>query len=173
MPNLIIEDNGFTQRLEEITERTREIPTSVFDDIGTILMMSQLKNFAVGGRPDQWPPSKRVLASGGQTLVKSGALRDSGRISDVGNDHVDVEWGRGLPYAAIHQFGGTINHPGSDKLQVFQIDGHTIFTHKTRAHKIDIPARPYLLFQEEDVRRIGEMLTSFIIEGVEMPVGAV
>lgn len=168
MLNLIIEDNGLTTRLEGFEERTASIPPEKWDDIGMLLVKSQLQNFIEGGRPEAWPPSQRVLKFGGQTLVKTGALRDSARISDIGSDHVAVEM-----KDTIHQEGGTIHHPGSNKLQVFEFDGKLIFTHKTKAHDINIPQRTYILFQDEDVMGIEEILMGHIFEGEEHFSGAV
>ena len=56
-----------------------------------------------------------------------------------------------VPYAKIHNEGGTIHHPGSDKLQAFlaegedmPIGGDIIFRRGTKAHDIVIPKRKYL-----------------------------
>lgn len=56
-----------------------------------------------------------------------------------------------VPYAAIHEFGGTINHPGGTAY--FVRDGRAVFVskakddgsyRKTKPHAIPMPARPYL-----------------------------
>lgn len=63
------------------------------------------------------------------------------------------EWGIDLdivPYARIHEFGGTINHPGGTPF--FIKDGQLRFVRKangarfakTKPHPIVIPARPYI-----------------------------
>jgi phage gpG-like protein len=49
-----------------------------------------------------------------------------------------------VPYGAIHEYGGVIHHPGSEKFQVFEADGTMVFTHGTRPHDIPIPERSYL-----------------------------
>jgi len=59
-------------------------------------------------------------------------------------DVTTLFYGSRVPYAVIHEYGGVINHPGSDKFQVFNIGNRTIFTHFTKAHNITIPKRPYL-----------------------------
>ncbi len=85
----------------------------------------------------------------GQVLhVKSGDLRDSIFQENVQNDASGVTYkvasGGNLRYAAIHEFGGTIKHPGSDKLQVFDVGGRTVFTHHTAPHDIPMPQRSYM-----------------------------
>lgn len=55
-----------------------------------------------------------------------------------------------IPYAAIHEFGGTIKHPGGTPYRI--INGRPLFVRKsegaglrkTKPHDIKIPARPYL-----------------------------
>src|SRR5690242_6877903 len=147
------------QRLEGLERNAESIPDSVFMSIGELLIKSNVANFDEGGRPVPWPPNKK----GTPTLVGSGKLRDSGVISGVGSEFVEVAWGAGLPYAAIHQFGGTINHPGSSKLQVFQAGGKTVFAHGTRPHQIQIPARRYLRIQDEDAVAILRLLGDYLV----------
>ena len=59
-----------------------------------------------------------------------------------------------VPYARIHEYGGIIHHPGSDKLQAWRgapdasrfgerISG-MVFTRRTRPHDIPMPERSYL-----------------------------
>jgi len=48
------------------------------------------------------------------------------------------------PYARIHEYGGTIKHPGSNKFQAWQGPTGWVYTHRTRPHDIPIPERSYL-----------------------------
>lgn len=92
----------------------------------------------------------------GQVLnQRSGALKRSGYTEfQSTEDEIAgvIGFGSGLstsqntvPYAAIHEFGGTINVPAVDgKLMVFQKAGQTIFTTKHVAFTVHMPARPYL-----------------------------
>jgi phage gpG-like protein len=68
-------------------------------------------------------------------------------------DTYEVDYGIDLdvvPYARIHELGGTIKHPGGTPYKV--IGGRTVFVSKregadlprTAPHDIKIPARPYL-----------------------------
>jgi phage gpG-like protein len=69
------------------------------------------------------------------TLIKSGVLRQSIRITQIGGTTVTV--GSDRIYAAIHQVGGTIL-PKSGKSLVFKSGGVTFF-----AKKVTIPPRPF------------------------------
>lgn len=92
----------------------------------------------------------------GQVLnQRSGALKRSGYTAfEESYDEIAgvVGFGSGsstaantVPYAAIHEFGGTINVPEVDgKLMVFQKAGATIFTTRHVAFTVQMPARPYL-----------------------------
>lgn len=138
------------------------------------LYRSKEQTFRAEGRPERWPPlawatlqqrvagplrrhkvftqrgalttrAQRVL-SAHQILVRSGTLKN--KITQrSGRDF--VEQGVKLVYAAIHQFGGMAG----------------------RGRKVKIPARPYLVVQDEDlaycVRRIGDHL----VEPWERPQG--
>lgn len=78
------------------------------------------------------------------------------------------------PYAAIHQFGGVINHPGgtaygyktkadAKRHRVLFLKDGTGYKvlGKTRPHDIKIPARPYLVFQNEDFQEWTEAIADF------------
>lgn len=92
----------------------------------------------------------------GQVLhQRSGALKRSGYTAfEDSPDEIAgiVGFGSGastaqntVPYAAIHEFGGTINVPAVEgKLMVFEKAGVTIFTKRHVAFTVDMPARPYL-----------------------------
>jgi len=139
--------------LQPITSQTME-------SITMLMFRSIQDNFVAGGRPNQWEPLKKTGEP--SFLAQSGTLMKSLEGSwDNYSAKVGIDTGK-IKYAAIHQFGGTIKHPGSDKFQVFDIGDTVVFTHGTKAHNINIPARPYLLFQEIDKTKILEILSSAI-----------
>lgn len=85
----------------------------------------------------------------GQVLnQRSGNLKNSGftEMSETAETLLGtVNFGATVPYARIHEFGGSINVPEvTDKLMVFERDGQTIFTRRHRAFTVQMPARPYL-----------------------------
>jgi len=122
--------------------------------------------------------------SGEVLHVRSGLLRDSavfppptvtatsvkGRVAEPGS----------VPYAAIHEFGGTINHPGGTPYIVVTGEG-AVFISKakaeamgnkvqfTRPHAINIPERSYLRSSLGDMEtEIREGLAEAVREGVQL-----
>lgn len=134
-----------------------------YAEAAEILRRSVDKNFATGGRPSHWPASGRVKRTGGETLVDTGRLRRSitTRVSDR---HASV--GTNVVYAAIHQFGG-------------RIGPHVIKPKRARALNIPgigyrasvnhpgstIPARPFLLVQDEDWQAIRAAAIRHLLKG--------
>lgn len=74
-------------------------------------------------------------------------------IESVMTGPLTAEVSSNAPYAAIHEFGGTINHPGGTPY--FMRDGKPVFVSKsghgafhglpvTKPHTIEMPERPYM-----------------------------
>ena len=85
--------------------------------------------------------------SGGVLNYRSGALYRSIKANLVENPtsiYGRVYSDGSVPYARIHEYGGTIQHPGSSKFQAWQGPAGWVFTHFTRPHAIPIPQRSYL-----------------------------
>lgn len=85
----------------------------------------------------------------GQVLnQRSGNLKNSGFTEMSESSEAlsgTVNFGRTVPYAAIHNYGGSIDIPEvTDKLMVFQRNGETVFTRKHRAFTVQMPARNYM-----------------------------
>ena len=71
-------------------------------------------------------------------------------------------------YAAIHQFGGTIGpHEITAKnrraLQ-FTVGGVTLYRKSVHHPGSNIPARPYMLLQDEEVKVIENMMIQHIVK---------
>jgi phage gpG-like protein len=133
---------------------------SVMEKITDIMYRSVQMNFIAGGRPQPW----KSLQPFGESshLMRSGNMFENIQLKwDASSATVYLDTAR-VPYAAINNFGGTIQHPGSDKFQAFDRGGEMIFTHGTQPHAINIPARPFMMFQEEDKTRILEIMRSSI-----------
>jgi len=134
------------------------------------------KTFREQGRPNKWAPWKnpeklllarmyrhyqgtlkrmkkeqrqelreRVLAKGGQILIDTGRLRAS--VSGKGGadsvrklEDTRLEIGTNVKYAPVHQFGSP---------------------------KKNIPARPFLQFLPEDIKRIVSIFKNYIKEATE------
>lgn len=85
----------------------------------------------------------------GQLLnQRSGNLKRSGftEVQETAESAIGyVGFGRTVPYAAIHNYGGTIHIPEvSGKLMVFERGGETVFTRRHRAFDVNMPERNYL-----------------------------
>jgi len=138
--------------------------TEAFETIADIMFRSVQENFIVGGRPNQWPALKEFGLAGSVAshLYKSGFMFENIQLAyDSQHAKVSIDTTR-VPYAAIHNFGGTIKHPGSDKFQVFPYNGGMIFTHGTKPHDINIPQRQFMMFQDEDREQILQTLSNAI-----------
>jgi len=133
--------------------------TDVFAECEQLMLQSVRQNFFAGGRPNTWAPLRKTGEP--SHLYKSGKL-----VEQIGSHHgadfAEV-YVSDVPYAAIQNFGGTIHHPGSTKFQAFQIGDKWVYTHGTPPHEIDIPARPFMLFQDEDVVRVQTLFAQDII----------
>jgi phage gpG-like protein len=79
-----------------------------------------------------WAPKRDGSAA---TLIQSGTLRQSIRITNIGDTTVTV--GSDRVYAAIQQLGGVIEAKAGRKLR-FTIGGVTYF-----AQRVKIPERPF------------------------------
>lgn len=84
-------------------------------------------------------------------LFRSGDLYDSGQTEKVNQFRVDVAFK--MPYAAIHEYGGVIDVPVTEKSRGFFFWKHRITgdekwlamaLSKKDIFKVHIPARPYL-----------------------------
>jgi len=122
------------QKLSDLSE-----PLEVF---GHSMMDSVILNFACQGRPKRWKPlaASTIRRKGSET-----ALIDTGRmISSIGvaggPDRVMLR--AGVPYAAVQHYGGHAGRFGSPL----------------------IPARPFLVFQDEDVAGLKRMLSDYLAE---------
>jgi len=113
------------------------------------------------GQPRNTTATLRIVSG---RLFKSFQRGASENIFDISGN--TLRYGTETFYGEIHERGKTIRHPGSTKLQRFTVGGAVVFTRKTRAHNIGIPARPFLSpalqdFQRED---LPEMLRDLIEE---------
>lgn len=137
--------------------------SGLFRDFGEYMKGSLQSNFDAQGRPAKWQPLKPQSLKGwimgrksfwnkkGTQLSKKGVKAMAGRkvLTDTGVLRRSISYRAGvkslsiftnIPYAAIHQFGGKAGRGG----------------------KATIPARPYLLFQPEDIEYFKRRLAEFV-----------
>lgn len=113
--------------------------TETMDKASKLMLTSVQRNFGEGGRP-KW----KDLKKGGQSFLyqKGNLLRGIHREFDATSATVSTS-----PWVGnrIHQFGGWAG----------------------RNHASFIPARPYMMFQEEDVKKLNEMVIHGIFTSPE------
>jgi phage virion morphogenesis protein len=156
---LTIDDRELKILMNRLSRRMRDM-SPVMSELGEIALSSIEKNFEVGGRyssPDSWRGGSKKwkpLASAtikqrekegkwpGQILVKSAGGLAPSISTYVTKDSVSV--GTNKVYAAIHQFGGRAG----------------------RGHKVTIPARPYIVIQDEDITEMKAAVTDYLTGGI-------
>lgn len=143
-----IETEEVRNLLLRIQKKTGDLRPAM-KTIGEIVLTSVQRNFEEGGRPDKWQDLVDVTKHRrekqgrwpGQILVGSGV--SGGLLSSISyrafSDNVKISAKK--KYAAIHHFGGQAG----------------------RGRKVTIPARPYMLLQDEDWREINDVLKDFIL----------
>jgi len=154
--------------------------------IGLYMMRSIAKNFAEGGRPEKWQQSLSAKLTGKRTLIQSAQLKNSITFKATTRK---LSIGTNKIYAKVQQFGGTIK-PKSKKALTVPIhadavgmrasDFQNTFVKKgiifmkrgenavplfALKKSVKIPARPFLLFQQEDVDFINKRLGQWFLEG--------
>lgn len=146
--------------------------SDVSPSIATLLENSVRRNFREGGRPEKWPRSKRAGRDtgygeeSGQTLIDTARLMNS--IVGEGNK-LSVTVGTNVAYAAAHHFG-------VDAIITQQVREHVrritqafgkpvemkevrVAAYRRQAH-LKLPARPFMLIQEEDWEDIHDIITA-------------
>jgi phage virion morphogenesis protein len=160
--NATIDDREFENLIKAMNYQGIHLKP-VLAAVGNLVVKSVKRNFIEGGRPDRWKPSNKPK---GKTLIGTGALMKSIHYK-VDDDESGVTVMTGpQKYAAIHQFGGKtepheIKAKNRRALQ-FNVGGVTIFRKKVNHPGSNIPARPYMLLQDEDIEVIKNMMLQHI-----------
>jgi phage gpG-like protein len=142
----------------------------VLQDFADHMKLSIKDNFKAQGRPVAWKPvpnhpGHRAI------LVDTGALVDSTDAFVEGDTDVAIVAGGGGQNpgkAPSHQYGAKLH------MRRYRSTGQ-FATKRSRKNVSDVPkggligygelpARPYLIFQDEDLRYLGTMLPSFIFK---------
>jgi phage virion morphogenesis protein len=131
-------DLGMKDTLTKLQENCKSVEKPL-QACGQILLRSIEKNFRAGGRPDKWAElasstKREKLKTGHTKILIDRALLKNSIVAEVSGNTLTV--GTSMPYARIHQKGGQAG----------------------RSLKVTIPARPFLVIQDEDLRW---MLKSF------------
>lgn len=153
----------FRAKLDRWKKRFPDLAVAGMEQAATknIIPRSQ-EHYLTGPRPDKLG-------------VRSGILRRS-ITHKVDRPRVMVQIGTNVKYAAIHEYGGTIKHPGGTAY--FVRDGKAVFISnaaaagknypRTRAHSITMPARPFLRPAIKDERqRTMQVITETVTAGYD------
>lgn len=167
---------------QKLLERTQNPDlSSILPTIQNIVRSSIDQNFIsegrfgdglFGGGTQKWKKSKRAIKQGGQTLSDTGRLASSIQVvvSQQGS-RLNIQAGSNLVYAAIHNFGGEIRIPSHSRLYVQKrytrgpkkgkFKKGTTFGkgYTVKSYTIRMPARPYLVLQDEDVLQILKLIS--------------
>ncbi len=187
---LEVDDRAVKEALRRLSERMEDM-TPVMRRIGELLVSSVQENFNREGRysgPGSWrggskrwkPLSRSTIKQRerlgywpGQILTRTGRLKSSINYH-AGRDYVAV--GTNLIYAAIHQFGvdkevsvkahrRKVRSRDIKKGRRMFARGVTFVQEHTRHMKI--PARPFLVVQDEDLEEIREIIARAILKGLK------
>lgn len=138
---------------EELLARLRQLAdadiAAAMAAVGEALRTSTLERFAREKDPDgrPWRRSIRAGKTGGKTLTITRALATSIHPESSARG---VEVGTNLIYAATHQFGDS---------------NRTIRRGNGRAFHVNIPARPYLGINEDDMQEIVHIIEDAVTGG--------
>lgn len=136
--------------LDKLIERAGVMATSNFrQGVNRNLAQEAQSLIAEGFRQQRdpygrsWKPSKRSFIDGGQTLAKTGRLRNAwaGRkaLEKLGPDGFTIT--NRVKYAQIHQFGGVIRPKKPGGRLKFKVGGRFVY-----AKAVRIPRRPMIPF---------------------------
>ena len=168
MIQIQIKDTQIKDLLSKLAARANNMQPGM-QSIGETIRTSIERNFAQEGRPEKWKKSLRAKEESGQTLSDTARLRRSFTVA-AKKDSVIV--GTNVIYAALHHFGAKKGRFGTVQANVREHVRHIAKAGKTstvRAHKRkmklprgDIPARPFIMVQNEDWTEIRAMLEDYM-----------
>lgn len=166
-----IDDKQVMDRLKELRDRFGNL-RPVMKAIGQTIRTSVVENFQDGGRPGAWAPlspATLLQKRGSKVLIDKGFAGGlMGSIhEEAGEDYVLV--GTNKVYAAMHQFGykGPVTIPAHTRV-IRQAFGKMLANPKAvsvRSHTAlrAVPARPFLMVQNEDVIEILELMNDYLM----------
>ena len=147
--NIKVTRDDVTPLLARLKEKMGNL-SPFMKNAGEVLITSIRKNFETGGRPEKWQGLKASTIKGrmlqghwpGKILIRHGVSGGLlGSLSyKASPDRVVVSANK--IYAAIHHFGGKAG----------------------RGHKANIPARPFMLVQDEDWSEIKRMAGEYLLK---------
>lgn len=166
-----IDDREVKELLNRIQKNLGDL-TPVMKIIGSTVRTSVIRNFEKGGRP-KWPKhstvTKKRRGKSAKVLMVQGLAGGLAASINYQADKDSVKIGTNKIYGAVHQFGAK---KGSFGTVAANIKAHLRKGIKVKAHtrkmKLpwgDIPARPFLMVQDEDWEEIRAALNDHITGG--------
>jgi phage gpG-like protein len=149
--------------------KPRSVKTVMSMEEGAVVAARRTKTWQRAGaaRRERLEQDKVHKARSNKILQVSGKLRQSivmGAVTDK-----SVEIGSSLPYARIHQLGGTIKattvHARRKKALLIPTQYGIIFRKSANIPARKIAARPYLVLQPHDIELIGKMADDYLERG--------
>ncbi|NDY73981.1 phage virion morphogenesis protein [Desulfobacter hydrogenophilus] len=130
------------------------------ETLGEQFVSATLGRFETGTGPDgeEWAKSARAENESGRTLVDKGGLK--GSINYEASSTAVAVGTSDQVKGAIHQFGGTIKPKSAGALKFKTPNGFVI------TKKVEIPARPYIGLNQEDVDEAAETIRLFMQRGL-------
>ena len=165
--------------------------------IASLISKAIDKNFTVGGRWSgdytnidifssgrlrwkEWSPDYAAQTGlrnpNARLSINTYVLFSQIEIRETSQNQISISTNVKKNYAVIHQFGGTIHHPGgtpffidyAHKLHFFskqkakELEAKGRKVRYTKAHTIIIPPRPYIVLTPEDLENINNIILSHI-----------
>lgn len=159
MPEIInarLDKRNFERLVRQMHDKSID-PKPVLAAIGNLAVKSIRQNFINGGRPNAWTKSKKAK---GKTLIGTGALM-KGIHYTVDEDGTTIMTSK-LPYAHILHFGGKTRPHEIRAKNRKALHFLGIFRKKVNHPGSDIPARPYMILQDEDIQAMEKMMVLHI-----------
>lgn len=138
----------------------------LMQEVAHVMNIAVSENFERGGRP-KWLGKRDGTPS---KLQDTGRLKSS--ITRVFDENTAIV-GTNVAYAAIHHFGGKIKHPGGTRYVITK-GGMAAFVSNsfsgpvhgvTKPHTIQMPARPFLQLEADDLQEI-ELIGQRYLQGL-------
>ncbi len=188
MRDIEIDDSAFEQAIERVSAFLKDA-SPVMSLVSALMADAVEENFAAEGRPKWMGLSKNTLKRRREEAGTGKILQRSGRLAGSivqSHDGSSARVGTNVVYAAIHQFGGTIErHPMSGyvrlrkakngmimrqadhpHLAVFAKNGHksvkVVKWTRSTGWTIKIPARPFLALTEADNAAIEDEVSAYL-----------
>ena len=163
---ITIDDKDLKELFQKLQAKFQDL-TPVMRKIAGVMQDSVEENFSVEGRPG-WPRSHRAIAQNGKTLQNTGRLAGSITPKATGTSAIV---GTNVAYAGMMQFGAKKGEFGKQQVVVH---GHfkmlksgkkAWWKEHTKRQLLpwgDIPARPFLMIQDDDWIEIKNTLSDYL-----------